>query len=120
MDEGTGAALLALAVGVPVAGALLLSGTVTGAALTVLIVGTIAVSLVLADRIEDEEDGSDTDAEPDPLESLRDRYARGELTEDEFERRVERLLETEDRSAARDHLLDDRDDAADTDVVRER
>ncbi|WP_158055461.1 SHOCT domain-containing protein [Halorussus halophilus] len=31
----------------------------------------------------------------DPLEELRSRYARGELSEDEFERRLERLLETE-------------------------
>lgn len=31
-----------------------------------------------------------------PLEELRTRYARGELTEQEFERRLERLLETED------------------------
>lgn len=32
----------------------------------------------------------------DPLSTLRDRYARGEIDEAEFERRVERLLETED------------------------
>ena len=32
----------------------------------------------------------------DPVEQLRERYARGELTEAEFERRLERLLETED------------------------
>jgi len=31
----------------------------------------------------------------DALEMLRDRYARGELTDDQFERKVERLLETE-------------------------
>lgn len=30
----------------------------------------------------------------DPLDELRDRYARGELTEAEFERQVEDLLET--------------------------
>jgi uncharacterized membrane protein len=35
---------------------------------------------------------NDTDA---ALEALRERYARGELDEDEFEARVERLLETE-------------------------
>jgi uncharacterized membrane protein len=35
---------------------------------------------------------SDTDT---ALEELRDRYARGELDDDEFEARVERLLETE-------------------------
>jgi uncharacterized membrane protein len=36
------------------------------------------------------------DADEDPLETLRDRYARGELTDDEFERKLERLVETED------------------------
>lgn len=29
------------------------------------------------------------------LETLRERYARGELTDEQFERKVERLLETE-------------------------
>jgi len=52
-------------------------------------------------------DGSDedTDASPeeppadsdtrDALETLRDRYARGELTDEQFERKLERLLESE-------------------------
>ncbi|XVH31938.1 SHOCT domain-containing protein [Haloferacaceae archaeon DSL9] len=31
----------------------------------------------------------------DPLQVLRDRYARGELTDDQFERKLDRLLETE-------------------------
>lgn len=31
----------------------------------------------------------------DVLQTLRDRYARGELTDEEFERKLERLLETE-------------------------
>jgi uncharacterized membrane protein len=35
------------------------------------------------------------------LATLRDRYARGELTDEEFEARVERLLETESVSDAR-------------------
>lgn len=36
--------------------------------------------------------GTDTD---EPLETLRDRYARGELTDKQFEQKVEKLLETE-------------------------
>lgn len=32
---------------------------------------------------------------PDGLETLRDRYARGELTEDQFKRKVDHLLETD-------------------------
>jgi len=31
----------------------------------------------------------------DPLETLRERYARGELTDEQFERKLDRLLETE-------------------------
>lgn len=33
----------------------------------------------------------------DPVERLRERYADGEITDEEFERRMERLVETEDR-----------------------
>ncbi|UPV75329.1 SHOCT domain-containing protein [Halorussus limi] len=36
-----------------------------------------------------------------PIDELRARYARGELTDEEFERRLERLLETEDAAASR-------------------
>lgn len=41
--------------------------------------------------------GGDEEAvdERDPLEKLRDRYAAGEITEAEFDRKVERLLETD-------------------------
>ncbi|WP_256392207.1 SHOCT domain-containing protein [Natronoarchaeum rubrum] len=38
---------------------------------------------------------TDSDDEDDPLETLRGRYARGELTDEQFERKLERLLETE-------------------------
>ncbi len=56
---------------------------------------------------------SEEDAEPstrDALETLRYRYARGELTDEQFERKLERLLETEtledieDRERARERL----------------
>ena len=40
------------------------------------------------------EGGRERDEE-DVLQVLRDRYARGELTDEQFERKVERLLETE-------------------------
>lgn len=36
-----------------------------------------------------------TDETADALEELRNRYARGELSDEEFDRRVERLVETE-------------------------
>lgn len=53
--------------------------------------------------VEREGDGTDvrrdTSAE-DPVERLRARYADGELTHEEFERRLERLIETEDAEVA--------------------
>src|SRR6056297_3162124 len=60
--------------------------------------------------------------ENDPLAILRERYARGELTEAEFERRVERLLETESESAPgeRDTLPNEAADSLDRDVSYER
>jgi len=70
----------------------------------ITIVGWFLVAPVLA-ILTYYEDESDAPAEnDDPVATLRDRYARGELTESEFERRLDRLLETEraERSAVDD------------------
>lgn len=40
-------------------------------------------------------DADPGDRRETPIETLRDRYAAGELTDDEFQRRLDRLLETE-------------------------
>jgi uncharacterized membrane protein len=42
----------------------------------------------------------------DALATLRDRYARGELTDEQFERKLERLLETETLEAVEDRQLE--------------
>jgi len=60
-----------------------------------------AVSIVV-DAYLDADGDADEEAGDDPLEALRERYANGELTEAEFERKLERLLETEDRETARE------------------
>lgn len=52
----------------------------------------------------DEDENEDEDA----LERLKRRYAEGELTDEEFEHRLERLLETEDETAAADYLRRER------------
>lgn len=60
------------------------------------IVGFVLVAPLVAifgDRfIESDEPGEFED----PVDELRTRYARGELSDTEFERRLDRLLETED------------------------
>jgi uncharacterized membrane protein len=89
-------------------------GTVPAVALTAMFVGSAeagAVAIVgwlllvpvvgiLTDDEEfefgDEDEQQESAAESDPLDELRRRYAEGELTDAEFERRLERLLETED------------------------
>jgi len=50
------------------------------------------------DEVDPESLDDPADEEPsanDALERLRDRYAAGELTDDQFERKLDRLLETE-------------------------
>lgn len=87
----------------PAAGlaAILFGGT---AAAAIALVGWFVLVPVLA-ILEDEEgldiefqwnDAETTTASGDPLDTLRDRYARGEVDDEEFETRLERLLETED------------------------
>ncbi|WP_237713318.1 SHOCT domain-containing protein [Halococcus hamelinensis] len=66
----------------------------------------IPVAADLADRLAGEETrrGSRGTTNDDALAALRDRYARGEIGEEEFECRLERLLETEhdDRNRRRE------------------
>jgi len=56
------------------------------------------------DRGDDAERRADSQERPeskqDALDLLRERYARGEMTDEQFERKVERLLETETPEAA--------------------
>lgn len=52
-------------------------------------------------RTSRSEYGTNAEAETDALAALRARYARGEIGEEEFERRLERLLETENEDERR-------------------
>lgn len=85
------------------------------------------VSLLAGDESSDGTDGesgtpstdavsADTD---DSLVTLRERYARGELTDAQFERKLETLLETETLEAAADRNRRRADDTVDADPVRE-
>ncbi|RDI71713.1 SHOCT domain-containing protein [Halopelagius longus] len=55
-----------------------------------------------AERTADEDEG-DTEFD-DALARIRDRYARGELSEEQFERKLELLLETETPEDARERV----------------
>lgn len=74
---------------------LAVTGTMPGSvavAITALTLGFYGGWLFLRwRRLRDSEEST----QPDPLETLRDRYAAGEISDEEFERRLDRLLETE-------------------------
>jgi uncharacterized membrane protein len=53
-------------------------------------------------RAEDATRSTASDSNEDALQTLRDRYASGELTDEQFERKLERLLETETLEDAED------------------
>ena len=67
--------------------------------------------------------GDADETDEDPLLELRRRYARGELTDEAFERKVERLLETESSEDIERYGLSSDDDASEvpreTDVEME-
>lgn len=66
-------------------------------------------SLSSAPSNDDPDDDADPPDSPDPISILRERYARGEIDEAEFERRVERLIETDTIEAAKRSREHERD-----------
>jgi len=72
------------------------------------------------EAVDETPDRSAPDAAPeskqDALDTLRERYARGDLSDAAFERKVERLLETETPESAREYVARERGD----EPVRER
>jgi len=122
-------AAVALLVGGPVAaGAVVAFGWL----LAVPLVALLASSMGLLRR--DDGDGPGMagagDDEVDPLEALKERYARGEIDEEEFERRLSTLVELDDVEMPDDLSVADRsgperadetdDDAADREPAFER
>jgi hypothetical protein len=75
----------------------ILAGVVGGEANLGLNAGSGVAEEAVESAIEGELTGDEDDeADADPLETLRERYATGEIDEAEFERRVDRLLETDE------------------------
>lgn len=55
----------------------------------------VSATLDLARSEGEDESRPVTDSDDDPLSALRERYARGDIGDEEFERRLDRLLATE-------------------------
>jgi uncharacterized membrane protein len=84
-------------------------------------------ALVFGDREDIEEwwedddvQTADSDTEDDALETLRRRYAQGELTDEQFERKLDRLLETETLEDVEDYKPSGRRESGNEDLERER
>ncbi|MFW5999881.1 MAG: SHOCT domain-containing protein [Halorubrum sp.] len=88
---------------------------VTVAALLAL--GIIGIRTLAA---QGDEGIADTEADGDPVERLKRRYAEGELTEAEFERALDRELEDDVAVDAEARAAVDTADAATTDRARSR
>lgn len=69
-----------------------------------VILPLLSIAFGLDDDDADEPEAEPRDEEAEALEELKRRYARGDLDEEEFEARLERLLETEDVEAAREYV----------------
>jgi len=68
--------------------------------------GVLPVAMALVRRRESAASEAQSTTEDSPLATLRERYARGEIGEAEFERRVEGLIETESERTERTRLTE--------------
>jgi len=75
---------------------------VLGVFILIPLIALLGEDLPLVAAGDDEREVDElVDEDTDPVEVLRERYARGEITEGEFESRLDRLLETEAVSTKR-------------------
>ncbi|ELY54674.1 hypothetical protein C491_18769 [Natronococcus amylolyticus DSM 10524] len=79
--------------------ALLFAGPIYAVAITVLLVISVFLVWYLTERVGSDDAESDPVREPvDPVTELQNRYAAGELSEAEFEAKLEHLLDSNERA----------------------
>ncbi len=82
--------------------ALIFAGPATAITITALLVVSVFLVWYLTQRVETghaDETGDDKQAETrDPVSELQHRYAAGELTDEAFERKLEALIEANERA----------------------
>ena len=89
----------------------------------VVVVPVVAIAFEEEEADERAEDGAgDEESEQtrDALDRLRSRYADGDLTDEQFERKLDRLLETETPEDAAEYVQRDRSRERERDIERER
>ncbi|ELY86023.1 SHOCT domain-containing protein [Natrinema altunense] len=80
----------------------LLMGVVTLTVAGQLTRGVVRQAASAGPEASPHETGTPDESDERPVETLRRRYAAGEISDDEFERRLDRLLETERQSRSAD------------------
>ena len=119
MHKPSRIALFAASLGIPLILVLAILGSITAAGLATIFVILFAAVMAVATQLSSNQsqiksndtvstDSSQSDA-TDPFEELQDQYAKGELTEVEFEQRVEVLLETENGYSSDDQKIDSKE-----------
>lgn len=78
--------------------ALLLAGPIYAVAITGLLVLSVFLTWYLTQRVGGEREGEDDDPDRDPVTTLQERYAAGELSESEFEAALDRVIEANERA----------------------
>ena len=82
--------------------ALIFAGPIYALAITALLVVAVVLVWYLMERVgSDRTDSTDQhphSSEPDPVTRLQDRYAAGELSETEFEAKLERVIDANERA----------------------
>jgi uncharacterized membrane protein len=96
------AIILGIIMAVPVSA--ILANQFPPALLTLIVVGFLAWAGVRSGVLDREEEDATTDADADPLATLQDRYAAGEISEETFEHRLDLLLESDQRAEDADRL----------------